>query len=799
MALKPNLNSWNDYTVRGTNSAADNAEFAKAVALMNARGKGNILIDGTVRLTATHYFTKPIGLIGLPGSSIVMAGALAAIIYGDSTKPWDLTSYACDQITAQTSGNNNESWVVPTGLTLAPNDYVIVYGSNVLSGMSPHNPNTKYLPMEIHRVSRADLAFPTRYLLGDYFDDPISNVTWTVGAETVTLSTPRITKFTPIKGVRVRNLTITCDPAAASSRINLQFRYCADVEVQDCLFAYPSGGNMSFEMCYGVRVFGCRLEDIVDVNDNMAGDTPIYGVLASITNDFQMINCVTNAVRHGFTTGGLNRQYNWTANEKVVTGEYRVHGGRSYEATTTGTTTSTPPTHSNGSTETSGLGVGWKDLGSSAGNGYYRYGTVKNALISGCEFRTNGQQDKTSPYAWHGNAQCDTHSEGRRITIESNTFTVPGESNNIGVLVRSRDSIIRNNTFNCHKFGIPFIVSGPDATIEGNTFNGGYTSYVTTTYVFGGTVDRCRILRNTFNNQWGPAVQIENGTGHQIRGNNFTNCCWGYTSGLPLQTVIHIKSLTNSSSKVSITENSIPKSTGLAAYPNDYALTWGSTVTDENIEFSSNSCEGYGDQNIGLRTPMWTAGETTYFGYSRRWNGREYRNYVGTSLSVTAPVHASGDVSPWRFVRNYSGEQIADLESRQAYASGRHRTVVVHVPNHGLSILSQRGFPLTSAMNGIYDDMTAPGNTDCRILLDVIDTDYIVVADPGELVELPASLTSETTSPATFGRVLYWDRSASKYVATRPGDSDANAPKVLSVNFMNTSIMQARILTNASY
>jgi hypothetical protein len=202
---------------------------------------------------------------------------------------------------------------------------------------------------------------------------------------------------------------------------------------------------------------------------------------------------------------------------------------------------------------------------------------------------------------------------------------------------------------------------------------------------------------------------------------------------------------------------------------------------------------------------MWTAGETINYGDSRRHEGREYRfvNVISgltTHLCVTAPTHTSGDVSVWRFVRNYSGAQIAALESRQAFNSGKHQTAVVNVPAHGLVLSTARGEPLTTAMTGVYDDTTAATNTDCRILLDVISEDYLVVADPGDTIELPSTLIGTASySISGSGRTLYWDSSAGKYLAAKPGDSHATAPAVLRVNMYSATTFQARVLTNPSF
>lgn len=801
MTSRPAVNSWNDYIVRGTNSASDNAEFAKAVATMNARGKGNIVIDGPVKLTALHNITASVGLVGLPGSLLIMSGSQAAIVYGSLTNPWQLSSQVCDAVPAMSASGYGTSYVTSPNLALSPDDYVLVYGHNVLTDVSPHNPDTKYLPMELHRVSRQTLGVSGQYLLGDYFDDPISSVTWTVGQTTKTLFSPRIAKINPIRGVQVRNLNVTHELGTVVGGTNLLFRYCVDLVVENCNFLYPNGGSMSFHCCHGVRIMGCRIEDAENTNISLVGDANnnvVYGVVTAVVNEFQMLSCVTNAVRHGFTTGGFDYTIPWAANQDVVAGEYRKNGSVGYEAMTTGTTGTTPPTHVSGTVTIDG--IGWKYVGT---NGVYRFGTVKNALIANCEFRSNGYQDLVpvnGVYTWHGNAQGDTHTEGRRITFDGNTFSVPGESNNYAMVIRNRGAIVRNNTFNCNKFAIPIYVAGPDATIENNTFNGGYSSFVSTALVYGGTADRAKFLRNTFVDHWGPAIQVEAGTGHQIRDNSFTNCSWGYTSALPTQSAIHIQSLNDASSKVTITGNSIPKPVGLATYPADYSLTWGSTVSDANIEFFDNRCEGYGDENLGLRTPMWTSGEVVYYGYSRRSAGREYRRILSPAhTSDTAPTHASGDVNGWRFVRNYSGAQIASIESRQGLSNGRHRVVVVHVPSHGMSISQSRGMPLTVNMTDVYDDTTAATNTDCRVLLDVISEDYLVVADPGDTVELASSLIQTPYSIASNGRTLYWDDSLAKYVATKPGDSHATAPAVLKVNLYGNSVFQARILTNAGF
>lgn len=777
---------WNDYLIRGKGDATlDNAEFAKAVSIMNARGKGAIVVDRTVKINAFHNLLAPIGLRGRDSGAVLQtSGASAWIAWGGFSYPF--TSGSAVAFTAAASG---ASTIVSPNLTLAENDYVAVWSDDPSPGITAHNPETLYLPMEIARISQAVTGSSNTWRFADMIDDPLT-------------TSPKILKLSMLKGVRVSDLRMEHEAGSGSVGTNLRFGFCADLKVENVTFGYPHNGQLGVNMCHGVQISGMRIEDCENYNDGGlgTGGSPVkYGLVIGPAFDVQIEHCLIQNVRHPLTTGGLDWYRPFVASEVVPVGAYRwnVSLGRGYKCTVGGTTTSVVPNHTTLSTATSGTGgaygVTWQDLGTSSG--VYRVGTIKNLTFRNNVCKNNAFQPSGGS-AYSGMTCIDTHSEGRHIVIEGNKVVVTGEAENTGISIRSRDTIVRNNTIECGTQAVGIRIIGANSIVENNTIDGGFYNEVSVpNYNSPSNVDNVIWRNNTFRNTFGPGLRLMSGTGHEVYGNTFENCAYNYASNSPVKACIWIGGVTDSNSRIDIHSNIIPKRTNVQAnvnYRNDMPIAWADTVNANQVRAVGNVCDGYGTNSHGIISPYWRANESVTYLDIRRYGNNEYRWVAATgSVGATAPTHTSGTTNNWAFSRAITGSKLAEWEATYGWMNREIKFSVVRADSHTLTTAHKNWVINTSFAP--YDDTNAGHTTEGRVLLDVIDGDYLIVAEPGQVIEMPPAMIAQSYSIGSNGRNLYWDLSASGYKAAKPGDSDTSAPIVGNVTAYTSNFLQVKL------
>lgn len=781
---------WNDYVIRGRNNATlDNAEFATAVTVMNARGKGSIVIDGTCIINAFHNLLAPIGLRGRDNGAVLKtSGATAWVAWGGFSYPW--TSGSAVAFNAAAAGDTT---IVSPNLALAENDYVAVWSDDVVTSITAHNPETSYISMEILRISQAVTGSANTWRFADVIDDPLT-------------TNPRILKLSMLKGVRVADLRMEHIAGTGSIGTNLRFGFCADLKVENVTFGYPHQGQLALNMCHGSQISGMRIEDCEDYNNGGlgTGGSPVkYGIVVGPSCDTQIEHCLIQNVRHPLTTGGNDYYRPWAASETVAVGAYRwnVSLGRGYKCTVGGTTTGVIPDHTTLSTATSGTGgaygVTWQDLGTS-GLGVYRMGTIKNLTFRNNICKNNAFQPSGGS-GYSGMTCVDTHSEGRHIVIEGNKVVVSGEAQNTGISIRSRDTIVRNNVIECgsgnwvQAVGIAII--GANCIVENNVVDGGFYNEVSVpNYTSPSNVDNVIWRNNTFRNMFGPGIRIMSGTGHKILNNTFESCAYNYASTSEVKACIWIGGLTNSSSTVEIADNTIPKRSnvfGQSAYRNDMPIAWADTVNANQVIAYGNRCEGYGLNTHGIIQPYWLSGETVTYLDVRRYGNNEYRWVTTTgSVGATPPTHTSGTTNNWRFSRAITGSKLAEWEATTGYKNRPNKFTVVNAASHTLTT-AHTYFAINTSF-GPLDDANAGQTASRRILIQQIDADNIIVAEPGQVVELPPSIIAQAYTIAGNGRLLYMDLSANGYKSSNAGHG--GNPALLEVSTYSANHLQAKLL-----
>ena len=683
MVAKIKTTKDNVISVVGTgNAEIDNMRFALAVSAANAfyssTGRpATILIDREVHIIGEHIFTSPTGLECTKGSWLVRDDSTAKVSYNTSqSATFSYSSAAYGEMTDTAAGAAVIS--LPYEYQLAAGDWVLIYGFNQISDITPHSTGTKSFPMELQRINRrastgACNGTGTRC---DYvFDDFLDEVYQTVTSGGVTKA-PRVAVLpNMMSGIRIRNFNYRMKDAAYSASTApsvymsaLYFERCHDIELSNCSFGEWHPGTMGFKYCANVRRHGCNWSSVENFEyDSETG--VVYGILDSVCNGMDIQNCTFGGMRHAYTTGG----------------------------------TAAASIHSPSTSD--------------------RVGTVKSVLIQGNRFGNNG---RLSGSTLSGMAMVNPHCEGRRIVISDNQFNVPGEQSvrNIGITVRYRDAVIRNNTFNCGPAAAPLMIYGTRATVANNTFNGGLYCSVNSLNSFV-NIDKVRFANNTFRNFVSPAIHITTGTDHEIVGNTFDNCGYQLVTGYK-KAAIEIASLTAGGS-IRIKDNSIAK------YSNDFAIHTGSLLPSQVI-LDGNLCSGYGGLSLGL----------------------------DRSLANTAEIEMLS------LPRN----------------NGSIKAVVIQQQGHALTA-SNVGMPITGS-HAVYNDVTA-GFGVIGVMADRIDSNHYILYLPHEPFLLSPSLVAAGYIFPTGGRDLYWDQSQLKYVATKPGDSAGDSVAIIRVHASKTS------------
>lgn len=763
------------WRINGTgNAATDTTRLQAAVTAANAAGKPVLFeFSGSLYLNAVVTITAPVSMRFLPGAELVRTQFSAAINYGTSPTPWLNRTYSVSKNSTVSNLPRRSSTLRAPGLDLAIGDLVAVWSDTAVTApeITPQvGYEVRYIPMEVHRIERQVTGAERTWTFADFTDDDF-------------LVNPYLAKLTPIRGVRIEGLRARKLPSGqfaageSASGNFLQFSACEDLELYDCWFTHPTPGALAYRFCYNVRTIGCRLGALESPNTEL--DT-IYGIVEAICNRTITKDCTFDAVRHAYTTGSLQTSYAWASGQAVVSGDYRTHGAvpstsytRVWRATGSGTTGSTGPTlttYTVGATVSDGS-VTWEYRGTSQTAGLYLYGTNRNFRVENCTASYNGKQ--TGDTAWSGSAIYDTHADAHRGVFANNTCILPAGgsdiADNVAFNVRGRKVVIRNNNAQCHPSTRPVAIYGPDAVVSDNVFQGGWRCLVADTGTNPG-VANARFTGNRFINFLGPGVHITAGTGHEISGNDFASVGEGVTTTPRIPSMaVYVESLAENGT-CRIINNKMPRDS------NKMGVGLGDTIAASQVTIAGNVVTGYGQYNQGLRNPIWVSGETVAAGDVRWASGKEYRAKTGGTVQSTKPTHtnaAGTGTTPvdWLYLREMPSAPIVELESRYLAANGVGKYAILHAPAHGRTP-ADRHKPLSTTWE-IWDDADAASVYSGYVLLDTVTEDHLLVATEGDLLEIPGDSISGSYSISGNGRLIYWDLSLGKYVATAPTAGNA--------------------------
>lgn len=381
------------------------------------------------------------------------------------------------------------------------------------------------------------------------------------------------------------------------------------------------------------------------------------------------------------------------------------------------------------------------------GTGITRYGTNRRNVVRDSQSIPDGKDASgNTNIAWN------THAEGYGTTFKNIRTVLTGPSTispSAGPsMIAFSDRARRTEYQNCRVVGNKlslhrgWVLSGSDTSLHDCEMNGGWAGVLAeTTDVQNSSAvvlpaNRIKVYGGVFENFRNEAMIFNGGTGHRVIGATILTCgasssgLWGSVRA----GIAFADTDTLGLSDVAVEECYIPKQDNLYSVGVD-------ALTDADMVLRGNRFEGYGNASIGLNR----------------------------SLSNVPQLEAA-----W-------GNQ----------QQGRARYLYCEDTAHGYTTGTHLYRPIDIDMN-ILDD-TATLVPLAGILVDVIDANWMVLAQPGQDLLLPVAMLSGSYSISADGRKLYWDASAAKFAPTKPGDSHATVPVLLQVFSLTATHLRCRV------
>lgn len=262
-----------------------------------------------------------------------------------------------------------------------------------------------------------------------------------------------------------------------------------EVVVQDLVFEHNGSQNdfqtaLLFKKINGVQVKNIRMDrngagaiwstfcantDISNIfYEGTEANDNVYGVVAGVVNQFRFRDSIVYGTRHGFTT-------------------------------------------------TAGVS-----------SGTTRYGTPLNCVIDNVTMHAASKIDASNTKTTR--VGLDTHAEGWGIVFQNCNVHMQGDTSNIGIQTRSRNTVFKNckvmgsystDTSNGSK-GLRIYAKG--ATVKDCVFEGLWKG-VETNYVWTSSLSNNAIIDGcTFRKMTQQGVQFNDGSGHTINNCLFSNC-----------------------------------------------------------------------------------------------------------------------------------------------------------------------------------------------------------------------------------------------------------------------------------
>lgn len=467
-----------DIVVEGAgNATADDTAIGNAVTALNAQGYGTLWLAGTIRTQVLHRFSAPISLRGVDGNTLVIVENETSAFQWAPLAPsagtyWD--PFTTGAISGSPVGTALDSSLArgdgrfaTSGQSFTRGDWVLLWSDDDIPDLTPHYGTTgtdpSNHPMEMHRVAE-------------------------VSGSLCTIDGIVVDAMTTANGAKVRRMPMLLKPGSYRSDIVI-----SDLNFQQSSSAFHDGTLLWIQQANGVEITRCRWEEAPTVG----GPGSIFLQYVANVN----IHDLTMDSRDGFISGGIG--YGIVV---AVCNDVHIHDSRflkTRHCLTTGSSKYNDPTGE-------------------------RWGTPRNIVFSDNYVFVRGISSPST-----GALAVDCHAEGYGLVVEGCTFemsddTLTSTTNESGAIhCRARSCIVKNNTFIGSYLSKAVFNSATGTIVEGNTLIGPWRLFHhDTESVWPQGHNRCVISGNQWNGGFGVSTEvitIENGEGHVISNNTFSN------------------------------------------------------------------------------------------------------------------------------------------------------------------------------------------------------------------------------------------------------------------------------------
>lgn len=528
-------------------------------------GEGTHKWDGTVATSLVGYAglqcNKPLFIRGHKGlGSVIETSNNFTLNFGSFAHPTDTDNPAT--MSAIAAGGN--TFTSPSA-SIAAGDWVLIWSDDEVPNVSPHL-DIQY-PAELHRVARIkDVSGTDTYVLSDPVRDAFT-------------TRPKIEVVPLTRGVGVADVRLqSTDQPANTAWTSFQFQRCLSPRVER-LFTEESGcGDLQFNYCADVQV-----NDFSGLQQG-ANSNDVYGVVAGTCNGVLFQDSTWHETRHLFTTFGAKRTAaSWAVGQTILSiNVWRTSAGKLYRATTTGTTGATAPTHTSGTA--SDGGVAWQYVCNTSSSEGIRFGGPLNAVVKNVTgYCGTSDQDE-------GMVIFDTHPEGHGVLFDTCRTFSGGVSGIVtyGFSSRSRHTELRRCEVHAKENGAVygFYSSGYGSSVRDSLFRNTWYG------VRAQARDALSCRGSEFVDNFGNAFRIQAGNDHEFDGNVVSGGCAQASTDETF-----IKVIAGTGHK--IMRNQLYKGTNTWSVSVDQAPsgTW-----RDHVDFRHNYVEGYGSGAIGSDT-----------------------------------------------------------------------------------------------------------------------------------------------------------------------------------------------------